>query len=215
MVICAGQGVFQFRCRPQSEIFPGRRAATWRDRVQPPSPRRWRAELLAKAGLDRWIQVAPPTPSPPLSLTAFLLDRGLDPKSTNKLGETALHRLAWEPNRQGAAPTLPTPKEEATAAVVRLLLERGAAVDARGADVNAQDRQGYTPLHHVVDQVPYRHDYLELLLNAGANPHLASAHGQTPLLHSATRRRHLDLPAQPATLPSPGPASSRGHGGAD
>jgi len=155
---------------------------TWRDQVQPPSPRRWRAELLTKAGLDRWIQVAPPTPSPPLSLTAFLLDRGLDPKSTNNLGETALHRLAWEPNRQGAARTLPTPKEEATAAVVRLLLERGAAVDAR-------DAFQWTPLHRVTRRLLVSE--AELLLDHGADIRARDAQMRTVL--------HLVLEPKPGS----------------
>ena len=58
-----------------------------------------------------------------------------------------------------------------------------------GADVNAADNEGETPLHwaawngHV--------EAIKVLLNAGANPNAADKYGHTPL-HNAALRGHVE-----------------------
>ncbi|MBW3623980.1 MAG: ankyrin repeat domain-containing protein [Armatimonadetes bacterium] len=70
-------------------------------------------------------------------------------------------------------------------AMVKLLL-------AHGADVNATDIHGETPLFRAVSQ---GHDEMvELLLERGANPNVPSRSGETPLHRAAQKRRLALLP---------------------
>lgn len=97
------------------------------------------------------------------------LDRGADAQS--KDGSTALMAAAYAGNTEG----------------VRLLL-------AVGADVNRQNEAGMTSLHRAVqgDTKSPRAAAAELLLRAGANPHLPDSYGRTPLqLASPDMLKHL------------------------
>lgn len=94
------------------------------------------------------------------ALISLLLGQGLQVNIRNRFKETALHQCLEHPN----APLL-----------VAKLLEAG-------ADRNAQDAQGNTPLHFVVSeneamQLPV----LEQLCQAGASLNIKNHLGQTPL----------------------------------
>lgn len=56
--------------------------------------------------------------------------------------------------------------------IMRWLIEKG-------ADVNYQDKGGYTPLHFAVQE--RRMNALDLLFENGANPNLKDRHGNSPL----------------------------------
>lgn len=90
-----------------------------------------------------------------------LLDAGADVKATNERASTPLH---W------AIPD---------AAKVRLLL-------SRGAPVNARQVEGRTPLY-LAAQLGQGRAVVPLLLEHGADPALASVNGQSPLMVAAAR----------------------------
>lgn len=87
-----------------------------------------------------------------------LLDAGLDPNMRDATGETMLHRFAAMPTRNlGTA---------------RLLV-------ARGAEIDAQNGLGTTPLMEAVRR--QRWDYVNFLLNEGADVTVRNANGDTAL----------------------------------
>jgi len=56
---------------------------------------------------------------------------------------------------------------------------------ARGADVNASDKDGHTPLYEAMNQVPWHKDVAALLLVHGADPNIGDNEGDTPLHEAA------------------------------
>lgn len=84
----------------------------------------------------------------------------LDPElvyATDIHQQTPLHRAAYRGHRE----------------VVTMLLERG-------ADPNASDIRGQTPLHHLA-MLSTMSDIAEILIAAGANVHATDSNGSTPL----------------------------------
>ena len=146
-----------------------------------------------------------------------------DPKlveAKNAEGETALHLAAG--CRRG---------EEAALPLVRLLLENGAAPDARngsnqtpllyaayggfsrvvelliakGVAVQYQDANGRSPLHYAAREG--RPQVVEILLKHGANPALKDKENRTPLEYAVLRNK-------PAVVANPDEAGALRHQGA-
>jgi ankyrin repeat protein/L-ascorbate metabolism protein UlaG (beta-lactamase superfamily) len=128
-----------------------------------------------------------------------------DPKlveAKNDQGDTALHQAAG--CRRG---------EEAALPIVRLLLENGAALEARnasnqtpllysayggfkrvvelflekGASIRYQDSNGRSPLHYAAREG--RAPVVELLIDKGADPSLKDGQGRTPLDYAVLRNQ--------------------------
>lgn len=94
-----------------------------------------------------------------LDMMALLLDRGADVNAKNRRGSTPLH---WAVHDQ---------------AKVRLLL-------SRGATVNSKQNEGRTPLF-LAASLANSIDTIRLLLAKGADPDIATANRQTPLMAAA------------------------------
>lgn len=94
-----------------------------------------------------------------MEITRALLDRGADPNSTDRNGQTPLIAAAFTADRE----------------LVRLLL-------AHGANVNAKDNNGLTPLMGARGR-----GVVEQLVAAGADVNDADSEGRTSLMHAAWR----------------------------
>jgi ankyrin repeat protein len=123
-------------------------------------------------------------------LASALLDRGANPNADGQ-GWTALHQIAWS-RRHNAGFNLPGPV--ATGGVdsldlVRKLVAKGADVNARqkkeprDGNRNLLNRLGSTPflLAAKADDVPL----MRVLLECGADAHMATNNGTTPLMAAA------------------------------
>jgi ankyrin repeat protein len=95
-------------------------------------------------------------------IVSDLLGRGANTAVTDRFGETALHRVADRRRADGSR----------AARVATLLLERGAAVDAK-------NRDAVTPLHQAVRARNLA--VVQVLLDHGASPNAADKRGSTPL----------------------------------
>src|SRR5262249_46046623 len=146
-----------------------------------------------------------------LEIIGDILDRGADIASKDRFGETALHRVA--DLRRADIPK--------AAQMATFLIERGAPVDARnrddvtplhqavrarnlavaevllrsGANANAVDKRGSTPLHRAssssgasntagIDPAPF----IDLLLAHGADPEQTDGQGRAALSPRRKRR---------------------------
>jgi cytohesin len=118
-----------------------------------------------------------------------LLKAGADVNAETAVGVTPLH---------AAAANNPSP------AVLEVLLKTGADRKARderslvvyvsrlkaGADVNAKDNNGWTPLHWAAAKNPTP-AVLEVLLKAGAEPRAINTDGKTP--HAVAKPEYRDI----------------------
>lgn len=132
-------------------------------------------------------------------LTAMLLRRGADPNTTDYWGRTALHCVAstcWidvlealltaSADVDSRTPDGSTPLHEATrntdaeTRAIRILCQHG-------ANLNARDNRGLTPLHVAMEKSMA--NAAQALLDLGADPTIRDAAGRTPveLVHEAVR----------------------------
>jgi ankyrin repeat protein len=97
-----------------------------------------------------------------LPMMRLLLKSGADPKWTNDNGDTALHAAAglrWDDNTMRPATTLGFGTEEDSIEAVKMLLDLG-------LDVNAIDKQGFTPVHGAAERGA--NQIVQLLFDHGA-----------------------------------------------
>lgn len=155
-------------------------------------------------------------------MVAYLLERRLDPKATSEGGDTPLHcvgqggkdveflrRNGYMGETQDSAQPRPMPTVESgdRTAIAKMLLERGADIEAtnrygytplhcaamggdtgvirllldKGAKVNMSAGLGFSPLHYAVLNGPV--ESVEMLLDAGADiESRAGSDGETPLI---------------------------------
>jgi ankyrin repeat protein len=116
------------------------------------------------------------------------LEKGVDPNIRDDLERTPLH-LACYKGRISTTPVedrvvgQPDPGNYYTSEMVEYMIEKG-------ADVNALDKDGSTPL---MEAIPNGHkDIVELLLKSGAKKDVENRHGETPL-QVAEHRKHADI----------------------
>jgi ankyrin repeat protein len=150
--------------------------------------------LLAKYGADLDVK-DPVTGMAPLhsavhislSMTKTLLELGASANATAADGTTPLHLIIQEAGArsQGSPPRMRTrpqpPEERSPFEICKLLVEKG-------ANINAQDRDGASPLHKaMLRNVPF--EIVEWLLAHGANCDLKDKEGKTPDMVGPMDRR--------------------------
>jgi cytohesin len=125
----------------------------------------------------------------------LLLDHGADPNIRNQDGRTPLHSACGDPRvrvsgwRITWAPTLLVLSEARGNRDARL----ASRLLDRGADIEARDRDGYTPL--LIAARNGTTDVLQVLLSRGAAPNARDKRGRTALHWTAelNRPHHLKL----------------------
>jgi ankyrin repeat protein len=123
-------------------------------------------------------------------LAAILLAKGADPNA-NGCGWTALHQIAWT-RRPNVGRPLPFPVPSGTVdslELTKMLLARGADPNARetrepqDSNRNVMNRIGSTPLVLAAKSLDL--ELIRVLLDSGADPHIATAEGVTPFMAAA------------------------------
>jgi bifunctional non-homologous end joining protein LigD len=104
-----------------------------------------------------------------LETTRACLDAGADPAAMNEYGFTPLHCAAMGTNTADLSQVL---------AVIRLLIESGAPLESVGGG-------GRTPLYLAAEFSPST-EPVQLLLDAGANPHTRDEHGNHIVTNAMT-----------------------------
>ena len=122
---------------------------------------------MAGSGID---EAGRPSETPPMKTTPSRPSRSVVTKGMKK--------MAAAPRRFCASGE--------KSSLVRVMSERFAG----GADVDARQRHGYTPLHAAAQNGDV--ELLELLLSAGANPSVAKDDGETPA-QTAEAAGHADV----------------------
>ncbi len=134
---------------------------------------------------------------------SLLLSRGVDPNARDTNGLTLLHRAVtnadWRPQPAQyvkalldvkARPDLPdrfgrTPLHWLAAGTSQNTMTNAALLLAHGANPNVRDAEGFTPLHFAATNRHWnvrRAQFVEMLLQHGAQPDLTNNLGQTALL---------------------------------
>ena len=208
----------QFQSLPRARVLPGSRAlpglpVAEQDRNPKPNPKQKTATMLLRALLALAVTTTATvllTGRPHaaaaheaswlktdlhraawyglMPLVTEEIAKGTDVNLKDDMGRTALHFAAYK----GRISTTPVEDRAArkqdkgnykTAAMVEALIEAG-------ADVNAVDDDGSTPL---LEAVPNGNiEIVEILLKAGAKRDVQNRHGDTPA-STAQRRKHPEI----------------------
>lgn len=131
------------------------------------------------------------------------IDRGAELSATDRMGRSLLSMAATsgEPGsvdlliRLGVDVNTHHGKHGYTplhAAVMRGNLDACHSLLAAGADVNALNGEGKTPLHDVAHAPSHRQDLVDLLVSKGADIHAQDQKGNTPL-HNAARHSNGEV----------------------
>jgi len=109
-----------------------------------------------------------------------LLSHGADVNARDETGCTALHCVAkWTPNIMVHAKNWRNPEAMARIRKEAMILEAAELLISKGAQVNVQDDEGNSPLHHAVKGG--HKDVAELLIGKGANVNARNQRGFTPI----------------------------------
>ena len=122
-----------------------------------------------------------------LQMARLLLENGADPDLEDEEGRNA---IVLSTSREMADLLIETSVDQSQAKKLGLMLinavDSGDMEEARrmidaGADVNMRYRFGWTALYIAADSRGEKSELVELLLQAGADPNIASENGRTPL----------------------------------
>jgi ankyrin repeat protein len=80
------------------------------------------------------------------------------------------------------------PEPVAQASVVQALCYRETGDSLQKPNIDAQDKEGWTVVHHAIHNG--RYDLLEVLLSNGADPNIGCRVGKTPLYHAIDRKQY-------------------------
>ena len=109
-----------------------------------------------------------------------LLSRGADVDARDETGCTALHCVAkWRPNIMVRMKNRRDPEAMARIREEARIMEVAELLISKGAQVNVQDDEGNTPLHHAVKGE--HRDVAELLIGKGADVNARNQRGFTPI----------------------------------
>jgi len=141
----------------------------------------------SKAGLNAFLLAAG---SAHYELAAFLLDRGADPNAAPR-GWTALHQLTWVRKAGIAGSNNPAPEgsgDMTSLEFARTLVAHGADLNARvtrrpPAGITGLNFSGGTPFLLAARTADA--EYMRLLVDLGADPHLTNEDHSTPLMVAA------------------------------
>jgi ankyrin repeat protein len=113
----------------------------------------------------------------------------------DRAGRTPLHYAVIDAPvdlDHGAALKDPALKAENHRKIVDFILDNSRRLIDAGADVNASDETGSTPLHFAAKGES--EEVVELLVDAGANVNAANSKGETPLNNAVSNTTSAQLP---------------------
>ena len=110
---------------------------------------------------------------PRLKKIKYLVEKGINVKSVDHAGDTVLHNIIQSAKEEPINSKQEWKKiEKDTSDCLRYLV-------AVGADVNSQNKYGYTPVHVAADHSEY--NFMSVLLELGGDINVKAFTGETPL----------------------------------